>query len=126
MHLKTQDLKVERYQREDGVPSAAIRLTHRHVDHSIENNETDSPRENLRRALATLAAEINPNPATITKPSFYPHDEVLLRLPESIQEGVVVGIDFDFKVKRWKYDLACKQSHADGEYDAADLEARTE
>jgi hypothetical protein len=130
MHLKIRELKVELYHLDDNAldddhPSTAIRVEHRHSGSVVENNDTNSPRENLRRALASLVKQTNPKPSVVTSPNFFPFDLVIVRMPESTQQGFVRGIDFDYKIRRWKYDVACNQSHADGVYDAADLDLKT-
>jgi hypothetical protein len=125
VHLKIRELKVEQYHPADNHPSAAMRIEHRHSGSVIENNDTNSPRENLRRALSRLMELTNSNPTAVTSPNFFPFDIVIVRMPESTQEGYVRGIDFDYTIKRWKYDVACNQSHASGIYDAADLDLKT-
>ena len=124
MHLKSSEIKVDRFRRDDDMPSGAIRIHHRHSDNLIGNNDTNAPRENLRRGLTELVERLNPSPDKITNPNFYPFDDVILQLAESTQEGKIDAIDFDFKTKRWKYRVVCRQRHADGDYDAGDLELR--
>ena len=121
MHLKLDELRVYRFEPEDGTESAAMKVVHRPSQTIVVHDDSDRPVDNLRGALAQLVAEITTNPKLVTKPDFYPADRVTVRLPDSFQEGDVTAIEFNFRTRRWKYDVECRMHTASGSYDSADL-----
>ncbi|MEM9825110.1 MAG: hypothetical protein AAF958_00900 [Planctomycetota bacterium] len=124
MHLKSNELRVQQYIRDDGVTSAAIKLIHRHSDSVVVCDDSPVPRQNLHRAIERLMQQINPNRAVVTTPRYYPFDEVVVRLPDSFQPGEVAAIEFNYQTRRWTYQVTCNMPSASGTYDAADLTLR--
>ena len=104
----------------------AIKVTHRTSGAVVIEQHPRHVRENFREAMRQLCEKINPNPKTISAPTFYPGDQVLLQLPETRIPADVVSIRFDFGSRCWQCELQCGRREANGFYDAAELSLQTE
>ncbi|TWU47071.1 C2 domain-containing protein [Rubripirellula reticaptiva] len=122
MQLIARDVLIHRFVPDEGEPSTAVRVTHRTNRTEVINEETVSPRDNLRRALAELVAILNPHPDHIREPRLQLFDEVTLKLPESTQDGRILEMKWNFTSREWFYFVECRNTHASGEYVIADLQ----
>ncbi|TWU44521.1 hypothetical protein Poly51_60870 [Rubripirellula tenax] len=122
MIIVAKDVLVHRFVPDEGAPSAAVRVAHRTERVEVINEDTVSPRDNLRLALKTLVQKLNPHPDHIGTPKLYLFDEVTLKLPESTQDGKITEMTWNFTRHHWQYYVECRNSHASGTYDFADLQ----
>ncbi len=122
MQLVARDVIVHRFIPDDGSESTAVRITHRSDRTTCINEETLSPRDNLRRAIARLLDELNPNPDHIGRSQLFLFDDVTLKLPNSTQDGQIREMKWNFTTRQWQYFVECRNAHASGEYDFADLQ----
>ena len=122
VQLLATDIAIHAFTPDDGTESAAIKVVHRTAHEEVVNNETPSQRENLRRALAQLVASMNPNPDHIPAPKLILFDRVRVRLPESVHEGEVARISWDFTRGEWKFYVECPNHLVSTWYVLADLD----
>ena len=122
MQLLSSDIAIHAFTPDDGSESAAIKVVHRTAREEIVNNETPSQRENLRRALMQLIAATNPNPEHIPPPTLILFDRVRVNLPESVHEGEVSRLSWDFTRGEWKFFVDCPNHLVSSWYVLADLD----
>lgn len=122
MELQDTDFQIRRFFPDDGSTSAAIKLLHRTDQAEVMCDQTPCPVENLRRAVAKMTSDLNPNPATIREPSLLLFDEVTVKLPESTQFGRITRAAWDFKCAQWNYFVQCQNDHSSAWYELADLQ----
>ncbi|QDT04747.1 hypothetical protein K227x_31420 [Rubripirellula lacrimiformis] len=122
MHLVSKDILIHRFVPDDGAPTAAVRVTHRTERKDAICNATISPHDNLRTAMAELVEKLNPHPDHIGRPKLLMFDEVTLKLPESTQDGLITEMLWNFTRSQWQYFVKCRNDHASGVYDFADLQ----
>lgn len=121
MELIGEDVAVYRYVPDDGSDSAAIRLRHRTSREQVINQDTTSRWHNFRRALIELVNRMNPNPGQIPSPERILFDRVRVNLPQSVHEGQVIRISWNFKRSEWQYFVQCPKEVVSAWYTAADL-----
>ena len=121
MELGSHEVVIHRFVPDDENDCAAVRVTHKASRTQVINDDTVSQRENLRRAMTILCEKINPNPAHIEPPGYMMFDQVKVRLPDSLHEGEITKILWDFTPSRWKYYVDCHNDHLSRWYDADDL-----
>jgi len=121
MELIADDISVHLYEPDDGSESVAIKVIHRPSHQEIVNDQTVSQYDNMRAGLFQLVQLINPNPDKIRQPRFMLFDQVSVRLPDTVHDGEIRRIAWDFVTKEWKYYVQCKQRAVTQWYFAADL-----
>jgi hypothetical protein len=122
MELIADDIAIHVFVPDDGSESAAIKVVHRPSHQEVVNGETVSQRNNMRTGLFELIQLINPNPDHILKPRFVLFDPVSVRLPDTVHDGEITRLAWDFVSKEWKYYVQCPQRAVTQWYFAADLE----
>ena len=122
MQLAAQDISVFAFAPDDGSDSAAVKVLHRTARHEVINNETASQVQNFRHALVALFEMMNPNPDHIPVPGLMIYDPVRVTLPQSIHEGQITEISWDFKRSEWKYFVKCPNEVVSTWYVGADLQ----
>lgn len=122
MELLADDLSVHVFEPDDGSQSAAIKVVHRGSQQEVINQDTPYQRENMRNGLLELITLINPSPDQIRTPPLVLFDEVSVRLAETIHDGVITRIAWDFVTKEWNYYVECQMRAVTQWYQAADLE----
>ncbi len=122
MHLLADDILIHAFTPDDGSQSAAIKIAHRTSRQEVVNRDTGSQVENCRRALQQLVASMNPNPEHIPAPKLILFDQVRVRLPESVHEGKIQRISWDFPRNEWKFFVECPKQVVSNWYVAADLD----
>lgn len=123
MQIRADDILIHAFTPSDGSESAAIKVVHRQSGAEIINDATDSPRENLRGALMELVMAMNPAPDQITAPTFALFDHVRVNLPQSIHQGDVRDLTWDYTRSEWKYFVQCPETKVTNWYVAADLDS---
>lgn len=122
MELIAEDIVVHSFVPDDGSSSSAIKVQHRTTRQEYSNSDTDSQRENMRRAMRQLIEAMNPNPDLIPQPILLPFDRVRVKLPESTHDGLIERISWDFPREEWKYFVQCGHDGASSWYADADLQ----
>ncbi len=122
MELIATDFAVHLFTPDDGSESSAIKVVHRPSHREVINDETVSQLDNMRSGLFELIAIMNPSPDSIRQPKFVLFDRVFARLPETVHEGEITRISWDFVSKEWKYYVQCPQKTVTQWYFAADLD----
>jgi hypothetical protein len=122
VQLLATDIEIHAFTPDDGTESAAIKVVHRTERQEVVNNETDSQSVNLRRALQRLVATMNPNPDHIPLPKLTLFDPVRVKLPESVHDGEIARISWDYTREEWKYFVECPNQNVSTWYVAADLD----
>jgi hypothetical protein len=122
VHLLAEDIVVHAFTPDDGSQSNAIKVVHRTSRQEVVNADTNSQKENLRRALHRLIESMNPNPEHIPRPKLLLFDRVQVNLPESVHGGQIAQISWDFPRNEWEYYVECPQAVVSTWYVAADLE----
>ena len=69
---------------------------------------------------------MNPNPDHIKAPSLMMFDHVRILLPQSVHEGRITKLSWDFTTSEWKYYAECRNNVVSAWYDVADLELMEE
>lgn len=122
MQLSNTDILIHAFTPDDGSESAAVKVSHKTMREEVVNNETISPRHNLRLALFQLVEKMNPNPANIPNPRLVPFDHVQVNLPQSVHEGEVTRLSWDFPRREWRYFVECPNRAVSTWYVLADLD----
>lgn len=121
MELIADDFAVHLFIPDDGSPSASIKVVHRPSHLEVVCSETPSQYRNLRCGLFELIQAINPSPDQIRAPRFVLFDPVSVRLPDTVHDGKITRISWDFVSREWKYYVQCAQRAVTQWYFAADL-----
>ena len=121
MQLLAHDIVIHAFVPDDGSDSAAIRVIHRTSRQEAISNDTDSQWHNFRSALYELLALMNPNPDHIPVPKLVLFDHVRVRLPQSVHEGQVTRLSWDFTRSEWQYYVQCPKEVVSTWYIGADL-----
>ena len=121
MELIADDIAVHLFVPDDGSESASVKVLHRPSHQEVVSDDGVSQYENMRTALFELIQMINPNPDQIRKPKFVLFDPVSIRLPDTVHDGKITRLSWDFVSKEWKYYVQCPQRAVTQWYFAADL-----
>lgn len=121
MQLLASDILIHAFTPDDGSSSAAIKIVHRTGRQEVINHDTDSQRENLRRAVLAMVAKLNPNPELIPPPALLLFEQVRVHLPQSVHEGQIARISWDFARGEWTYFVECASPLVSTWYVQADL-----
>lgn len=121
MQLLAQEISIHAYSPDDGSDSAAIKVLHRTSRQEAISNDTDSQWHNFRRALQALIAQMNPNPDHIPPPRLILFDQVRVNLPQSVHEGKITKLSWDFARTEWQYFVECPNAAVSTWYILADL-----
>lgn len=121
MDLAAEDIKIHEYVCDDGSDSAAIKVAHRTLRQQAICNDTDSQWQNCRRALFDLVATMNPNPELIPIPDLMVFDRVRVSLPQSVHEGRITRLSWDYPRSEWQFYVTCPNEAVTSWYIAADL-----
>ena len=122
MELIADDIAIHVFVPDDGSESAAVKVVHRPSQQEVVNDESASQRDNMRTGLFDLIQLINPNPDHIRRPKLLLFDPVSVRLPDTVHDGEITRLAWDFVSKEWKYYVQCSQRAVTQWYFAADLE----
>ncbi len=121
MQLLAEDISIHAFVPDDGGDSAAIKVLHRTSRQEAISGDTDSQWHNFRRALIELLGKINPNPDHIPLPKLVLHDRVRVTLPQSVHEGQITRLSWDFPRSEWQYFVKCPNEAVSTWYIGADL-----
>ena len=122
MELIANDIAIHLFVPDDGSESARVKVVHRPSHQEVVNQDSDIQRQNLRSGLFELISLINPSPNQIRKPRFVLYDAVSVRLPDTVHDGEITRLAWDFVSKEWKYYVQCPQRAVTQWYFAADLD----
>jgi hypothetical protein len=126
VQVRADDIAISEFTPSDGSPSAAIKVVHRPSGKESVNNATQSQLSNLRGAIVDLLRQLNPSPDQIKAPAMVLLDEVRIHLPESVHEGFIRDLTWDYTAAQWKYFVSCGESRVDNWYVGADLDRLNE
>jgi hypothetical protein len=121
MELIADDISVFLFVPDDGSNSTAVKVVHRPSHRQVIEGASGSQCENFRQGLFELMQLLNPNPDQIRVPRFAPFDLVTVKLPETVHDGKITRLAWDFVSKEWKYYVQCPQRAVTQWYFAADL-----
>lgn len=122
MQVAVDDFLIHAFDPSDGSESDAIRVVHKSSRHEVISNEDVSQWHNCRRALIQLCAAMNPNPDHIPPPKLMLFDHVRVSLPQSVHEGQVTKLSWDFTRAEWQYFVQCPVHAVTTWYISADLQ----
>ena len=122
MEIRASDMLIKVFEPDDKSVSAAIKLHHKPSQTEVENEETVSQRENLRRAVRNLIDTMNPKPGKIKEPRYVLFDQVKVHMPDTVHDGEVARQAWDFVTSQWKYFVDCHNSHVNAWYYSADMD----
>lgn len=122
MQVTSEEITIHAFTPDDGSESAAIKVVHRGSQQASVCDGTGSQLENLRRAMIALMQTLNPNPDHIKAPMLLMFDRVRIQLPESVHEGRISKLSWDFTSAEWKYYVECHNDVVSAWYVLADLE----
>jgi hypothetical protein len=121
VQLLADEIAIHAFIPDDGSESAAVKITHRTSQHEVINHDTNSQWHNFRHGLFALIASINPNPDHIPPPKLVLFDHVRVNLPQSVHEGQITRLSWDYARSEWQYFVQCPKEVVSTWYIAADL-----
>ncbi|MGI9471132.1 MAG: hypothetical protein ACR2NZ_06360 [Rubripirellula sp.] len=122
MQVSSEEIAIHDFTPDDGSESAAIKVVHRTSQQEALHDETPSQLENLRRAMIDLMKTLNPNPDHIKPAKLVMFDRVRVQLPQSVHEGRITKLSWDFTSSEWKYFVDCPNDVVSAWYVIADLD----
>ncbi len=126
VQIRSDDITIQLFSPYDGSESAAIKVVHRHSGKEVVNDSTLSQRDNLRHAMRELVGLINPDPDSIVMPELTLFDRVKVQLPQSVHDGEVRDLSWDYTRAEWKYFVECSAPKVTNWYVRADLQLHEE
>ena len=121
MQVLAEDIAIHAFEPDDGGESSAVRVLHRTMRQEAINSDTNSQWHNFRAALRELLAKINPNPDHIPASKLLLYDHVRVSLPQSVHEGQITRLSWDFRRTEWQYFVKCPNEAVTTWYIGADL-----
>ncbi len=124
VQIRSDEIAIHAFTPSDGSESAAIKVIHRPSGKEAVNDTTESQLTNLRKAVGDLVASMNPHPDQISAPELVLFDRVRVNLPQSIHDGEINDMTWDYTRSEWKFFVECSEHKVSNWYVLADLNLR--